>query len=86
MWFLDTGNEDCLGYVGWDCLRLDQLLWLREENLKINDSSKGRGFIFMHIPIFEYVNLYNNHQFYGRRGEDVCCQAINTGLLSYLKE
>lgn len=88
LWFLDTGDSDCLGQWGYDCVRPDQIEWFREEHNKIprEDPSKGKGFLFLHIPLFEYVNLYNDYSFFGVRGEDVCCWSVNTGLFSTLLE
>lgn len=88
LWFLDTGHEACLGEEGWDCVRPDQVEWFRQEHNKIdvNDPTKGKGFLFIHIPLNEYLNLYNDYRFFGTKGEDICCWSINTGLFSALKE
>ena len=32
------------------------------------------------------MNLWNNGEFYGKNGETICCQALNTGLFSAVKE
>lgn len=50
---LDTGDEGCLGFDGYDCLRGDQVSWAVEaaKEIPIDDESKGRGFMFMHIPL-----------------------------------
>lgn len=63
LWFLDSGEDsDCMGVYGFDCVRPDQLEWFRKANMEIpeSDPSKGKGFLFVHIPLHEYVNLYNN--------------------------
>lgn len=88
LWFLDSGDEGCLGEVGYDCVMPDQIDWFKAEAQKIDSqsNSKNKGFLFLHIPFFEYVNLYNNDNFFGQRGEEICCQTINTGLFSALKE
>lgn len=77
-----------MGVYGYDCVRPDQVEWFRESNRAIpeSDPSKGRGFLFVHIPIAEQINLYNNDKFFGTRGEDICCQALNTGIFSAMKE
>lgn len=66
----------------------DQVDWFRQENFNIalNDSSKGKGFLFFHIPIYEYTNLYNDHAVFGKMGEKISCQGVNTGLFHALKE
>jgi hypothetical protein len=77
-----------MGTGGYDCVRPDQIEWFRQANFEVpaNDPSKGKGFLFVHIPLSEYMNLYNNENFYGQRGEDICCWALNTGLFGALKE
>lgn len=40
----------------------------------------------MHMPMVEYVNLYNDYDFYGHAQEPVCCWSVNTGLFAALKE
>lgn len=88
LWFLDTGDSDCMGVHGYDCVHPDQLDWFREQNNAIEDTdpSKGQGFLFMHIPMIEYVHLYNDYNFFGHAEEAVCCQSVNTGLFGALKE
>eukprot|EP00347_Sterkiella_histriomuscorum_P014383 403361077 len=89
MWFIDSGdNSGCLGKIGYDCIKDDQINWFRQANNDIpeSDPSKGRGFMFMHIPLNEYMNLINEEITAGVKGEDVCCGAYNTGMFSAIKE
>jgi 3',5'-cyclic AMP phosphodiesterase CpdA len=88
LWFLDTGRDNCLDRLGWGCANPDQISWFREENFKIDpsDSSKGKGFLFFHIPIPEYVNLFNDYSFYGNKNEHVACASVNTGMFSAIVE
>jgi hypothetical protein len=86
LWFLDTGDRDCHGVQGYDCVYPDQIDWFREQNNLITGPSKGHGFLFLHIPLLEYVNLYNDYSFRGTKGEDICCSSVNTGLFSAMRE
>lgn len=52
----------------------------------MDDPSKGKGMLFMHIPLVEYINLYNDYDFYGHAEEPICCQAGNTGLFAAVIE
>lgn len=36
----------------------------------------------MHIPLPEFMTLYNEFSFSGTKNEDVCCSSVNTGLFS----
>ena len=35
MWFLDTGNRDCLGSPGFGCVWPEQVEWFRQQNFAI---------------------------------------------------
>jgi len=30
LWFIDTGDDDCMGVGGYDCAHPDQVEWFRE--------------------------------------------------------
>ena len=36
--------------------------------------------------MFEFMTMVNNYDFYGTKGEEVCCWSVNTGLFAALKE
>jgi len=59
---------------------------LRNEAKAITDSSKGKGMLFMHIPMVEYMEIVNNLEYYGVKGEGIACWSVNTGLYSVLLE
>ena len=40
----------------------------------------------MHIPISEYMTLYNLNTIYGAKNEPVSCGSINTGLMGAMLE
>jgi hypothetical protein len=41
----------------------------------------------MHIPIPEFMLLWNYHTTYGTlQDEGICCSSVNTGLFSVLRE
>lgn len=86
LWFLDTGHEDCMEVKGWDCIRPDQVEWFRSAHTNITDEAKGKGFLFIHIPFSEYMDMINNWDYYGYKGEEVCCGSVNTGIWGALKE
>jgi hypothetical protein len=68
LWFLDSGDVGCLGMdTNYDCIHPDQVNWFRQANSDISetDPSKGKGMLFMHIPLIEYQNLFNDFEFYG---------------------
>jgi hypothetical protein len=42
--------------------------------------------LFMHIPLIEYQNLFNDYEFYGHAQEPSHCQGGDTGMFMALKE
>lgn len=43
------------------------------------------GLAFMHIPLPEYLDMYNIKDTYGTNNELLCCSSINTGLYNAMK-
>ncbi|CDW88220.1 metallophosphoesterase [Stylonychia lemnae] len=89
LWSIDTGaSYGCMGSHGYDCVRDDQIQWFRQanQNISSDDPTKGKAILFTHIPMHEYMNLYNYNDIFGLKGEEVCCPAVNTGLFSAIVE
>lgn len=86
LWFLDTGDDKCLDVPGYGCVMPDQIEWFRQQQLQVTDETKGKGFLFIHIPLDEFYQLYNDGNYVGSRDELVCCPSVNTGLYSALIE
>jgi len=42
--------------------------------------------LFIHIPFTEYLNFFNNYDFYGSKGDEVSCGSVNTGIFAAIKE
>lgn len=42
--------------------------------------------MFIHIPLEEYVTLYNTQAIYGNRGENIGCPQINTGFFEVMRK
>jgi len=68
-----------------------QVQWFRDEEAKAQKaSSAGQvpGLVFFHIPTPEYVFSGDKETvgYVGRKAEDVCPQAVNTGLFASMVE
>lgn len=87
IWVLDSNVEHCEGVHGFGCVSYDQIQWFREQNAKLvkEDGKKLPGYVFIHIPIPEYVDLWNLNPTYGVKYEDVTCSSVNTGLYGVMK-
>lgn len=85
LWMLDVSEGlagGCEGYPGDDCVTRDIVEWYANTSAAIN---KGRetpidAFMFTHIPVPEFVDLWNNERCLGSKGENICCPQYNTGL------
>ena len=88
LWMLDSGNRNhCLGMHGYDCVHSDQLEWLRNTQKALFDGA-GRpvpGFIFMHIPPTDYMDLWEIGTAVGFKYEPVSCWAVRTDFLQSLQ-
>ena len=41
--------------------------------------------LFTHFPLPEYIDAYNNYDYYGVKNDLVSCPSLNTGLFDMLK-
>jgi len=85
LWIFDSGSEGCDGVnEGYGCIEKDQVAWYNRESQKFKSEhgSNSHHLAFFHIPLPEYMELYNEHQFYGVKEEATGCSAVNTGLFS----
>ncbi|KAL4449840.1 hypothetical protein ABPG74_008213 [Tetrahymena malaccensis] len=87
LWFLDTHDHECEDNTNsWGCIQRIQVEWFENEITKINKQYDNLLHVaFYHIPLPEYVTLYNNYKVYGTRGESVGCPQINTGFFQTMK-
>lgn len=85
LWAFDSMSDDCEGVGGWGCVYPDQVQWYNQKTQELIAEDNGvtlPGYGFFHIPLPEYMNLWNMKYVYGSKNEDVCCSSVNTGLFS----
>jgi predicted MPP superfamily phosphohydrolase len=83
MWLFDTNDEICDGMTdSWGCFEVDQVEWYKQESQKIKQTyhKSPNGLAFFHIPIPEYIDMYNWRKSYGNRNEGISCPRRNTQL------
>lgn len=80
-------SDDCAGVSGWGCIYPNQIAWYRDKTAELikEDGKKLPGFAFFHIPLPEYNEMWNLNTVYGWRNEQICCQAVDTGLYAAFK-
>lgn len=69
-----------MGVPGWGCISPDGVNWYK------NNADGKEGYAFMHIPLPEYMTLWNNYEVVGMRDEEICCSSVNTGMFAAIKE
>ncbi len=61
-----------------------QLRWLvREGAYALNRDVQQLAFV--HVPLPEYITLWNTRETVGSKGEGVCCRGYHRGLFGALK-
>jgi len=88
IWSLDSGTVSCGNRTdGYGCIEREVVEWYDEESQNIRETH-GRNvhhLAFYHIPIPEYIEVYNDQDFYGEYNEYVWCPVVNTGFFEAVK-
>lgn len=85
---LDNGTYNPLSFIGgYAYVNSNQLHWykniIREFEQKVNTFST---LVFMHIPLPEYNEVWDQEICYGEKREAVCCPRINSGFFTAMLE
>lgn len=87
IWLFDTNREGCLSHnESWGCILPEVLDWYdtASQQVKQKYGTNVHHLAYYHIPIPEYVDVYNNNAVYGITADDICCPDVNTGLLDHI--
>lgn len=79
------------GIDGYDYIKLDQIMWYRENSKKFtaeNGGSPVPSLAFFHIPLPEYNQAAADEKTFlvGSRQEKACAPYLNTGMFASMKE
>eukprot|EP00727_Mastigamoeba_balamuthi_P012847 m51a1_g8185 hypothetical protein (289) ;mRNA; f:150315-151712 len=84
LWVLDVQPHDCDGVRSNGCVTRGQVEWFLNESRAITAryslDKPLFSFMFFHIPIPEFVDVWNNEVCFGSRDENVACPRVNTGV------
>ncbi|KYR02318.1 hypothetical protein DLAC_11463 [Tieghemostelium lacteum] len=89
LYFFDSNDNNCQNVEGWGCVYPDQIEWYRatSEALQAKYGRVVPAIAFMHIPIPEYMDMWNFYPVNGSLFDTgVCCFSVNTGLFAAFKE
>ena len=88
VWVLDSGSYGCEDVKGgYGCIETDVVDWYDEESKKIKaqHGSNVHHLAYFHIPLPEYLDVYNTEEIYGHANEGVYCSVWNTGFFARAK-
>ena len=81
LYVLDSGALSCNGVAGFGCIEDDQVAWLAS-----NAPGDSYGLVFCHMPTPEFLDAFNDLDYYGVKNGLVSCQAENTGLVQLMQD
>lgn len=75
IWIFDSANTCSNKGDIWGCIGNDQITWFEEtiDNDLNTEQNVDLNIAFMHSPIPEYLQLYNDYYFVGTKGEPISC-------------
>ncbi|CDW84236.1 UNKNOWN [Stylonychia lemnae] len=82
IWILDSlGGYDCYGNKqGKSCISNEAIDWFKQETFNIQSKSLQSDILFTTYPLEEFMIMTTHYSAQGTCGQQVCCQAENTGL------
>ena len=93
LFFLDSNSYQYLDYIGYDYIYQDQIEWYENaiNNTTLKTGKLINSFMFIHIPLPEYVDAYNAYTLdpsigSGENRESPCVPKKNTGMFQKIKE
>ena len=89
IWIFDSKRHGCGNRrFSYGCINDPQINWYKKESNKINKEQKKNtfGLSFFHIPIYEFVELWNKNKTYGNKNEYSTCPKKNTNIFDAIKK
>ncbi len=85
---MDSGNYVTLPKVeGYDYIKRSQIDWyIKNMETYASKSPKLAALVFMHVPLPEYDYVWEVGNCFGEKREEVCPQAVNSGLFTAMLE
>jgi hypothetical protein len=80
---LDITNGPCVGYIGEPCVPSTSVEWLRHTAQQLGHIPL---FLFFHVPIPQFVDVYRQMPTAGQELETVKCPLVDTGLYDVAME
>jgi UDP-2,3-diacylglucosamine pyrophosphatase LpxH len=88
LYCLDSGENTAHAIGGYEWIRRDQIDWYVEHSNRMMEEQDKRisSLMFCHIPIQEFIEVWDRETCYGQRNERVASAKVNSGLFASLVE
>lgn len=88
MYFVDTGENTEHPIGGYEWVRRDQIAWYVQQSDKLK-ATLGRtvpSLMFTHIPVPEFIEVWDREICYGQKNERVAPARVNSGFFAAMAE
>jgi UDP-2,3-diacylglucosamine pyrophosphatase LpxH len=88
LYFLDTGENAEHSIGGYEWIRRSQMNWYAEQSdrLKAENHKLVPALMFCHIPMQEFIMVWDTQTCYGQKNERVACAQVNSGFFTTMVE
>ena len=88
MYFMDTGANTDHPIGGYEWVRRDQIEWYARQSgkLKADSGMTLPSLMFCHIPLPEFIEMWDREICYGQRNERVASARVNSGFFAAMTE
>ncbi|MFH5182026.1 metallophosphoesterase family protein [Paenibacillus sp. TAB 01] len=89
LYAMDSGEYAKPLLPGYDWIRRDQIGWYADESRRYAADNGGRplpGLMFFHIPLPEYVEVWEHESCFGEKHEGVASPKVNSGMFAAMLE
>lgn len=89
LWAFDSMSDNCQGVLGYGCVYPNQIEWYRQKSAELIAEDDGKvipGYAFFHIPLQEFLDMWNLNDVYGNAYDPISCQSVDTGLYAEMRQ
>lgn len=88
MYFVDTGENAEHPIGGYEWVRRDQIEWYvqQSDKLKAGSGKVVPSLMFTHVPVPEFIEVWDREICYGQKNERVASARVNSGFFAAMAE
>jgi len=82
LWLFDSGDQYMLD-LSWGKITADQMTWFKSKAHELREQYREipHSMAFFHIPLPEFMDVWNDQPVFGEKYEDVCCPLFDHGTV-----